>query len=656
MCGLAGVLSTNNIPTTSVLSAMTNAIHHRGPDDHGAWIDSTAGIGLAHARLAIVDLSPAGHQPMKSLSGRFVIAFNGEIYNHLELRAELETNNPGIRWNGHSDTETLLAGFDYWGIHETIKRSVGMFAITIWDKEENNLTLCRDRLGEKPLYYGWQDDIFFFGSELKALTAHPSFNFQINRDAIALFLRHSCIPAPHSIYKNIYKLMPGSLVTVSIANPNPAIEYYWSASQVAKNGISNPLSENEKANVDALEKTLLGAIKLQMAADVPLGAFLSGGIDSSTVVALMQAQSDRPVKTFSIGFHEEQYNEAHYAKAVADHLSTEHTEFYATPEDALEVIPKLAELYDEPFADVSQIPTYLVSKLARQHVTVSLSGDAGDELFCGYNRYLLTNKIWRYLGKMPLWIRNIISACILFFSPSTINAIAGPICRLLPKKYKSLSNQLGDKLHKSANVIKAKNSADLYRRLISIIQDPENYALGSSESATSPPYIDNELHSNNGIEQMMLTDILGYLPNDILTKVDRAAMGVSLETRVPFLDHRVVEFAWRIPMKYKLHNGEGKWILKQILFKYVPQNLIERPKMGFGVPIDSWLRGPLRDWADALLNAERLSSEGFLKPDAVQRLWREHLSGQRNWQYQLWNILMLQLWLEKNLTGKNNAR
>lgn len=655
MCGIAGYLSVRSThEPIQILSKMGSAINSRGPDSAGQWFDTH--VGFAHQRLAIIDVSPAGHQPMRSLSGRFVIAFNGEIYNHLELRTELEKNNAGIIWNGHSDTETLLAGFDYWGIYETIKRSVGMFAIAVWDKEENNLTLIRDRLGEKPLYYGWQDDIFFFGSELKALTAHPSFNCSINRDAIALFLRHSYIPAPHSIYQNIYKLMPGCLATVSIANPTPTIEYYWSASQVAKHGTSNPLPENEKANIDALEKTLLGAIKLQMAADVPLGAFLSGGIDSSTVVALMQAQSDRPVKTFSIGFHEKQYNEAHYAKAVADHLGTEHTEFYATPEDALEVIPKLAELYDEPFADVSQIPTYLVSKLARQHVTVSLSGDAGDELFCGYNRYLLTNKIWRYLGKMPLWIRSIISACILFLSPSTINAVAGPIFRLLPKRYKSLSNQLGDKLHKSANVIKAKDSADLYRRFISLIQDPENYVIGSSESATSPPNINNELDSNNGIEQMMLTDILGYLPNDILTKVDRAAMGVSLETRVPFLDHRVVEFAWRIPMKYKLHNGEGKWILKQVLFKYVPKDLIERPKMGFGVPIDSWLRGPLRGWADALLSAERLSREGYLKPDAVQRLWQEHLSGQRNWQYQLWNILMLQLWLEKNLTGKNDAR
>lgn len=648
MCGLTGVLSANNIPTTSVLSAMTNAIHHRGPDDQGVWIDSTAGIGLAHARLAIVDLSPAGHQPMGFLSGRFVIAFNGEIYNHLELRTELEKNNPRINWKGHSDTETLLAGFDYWGIRETIKRSVGMFAIAVWDKEENNLTLIRDRLGEKPLYYGWQEDIFFFGSELKALTAHPSFNCSINRDAIALFLRHSYIPAPHSIYQNIYKLMPGSLATISIANPTPTIEYYWSASQVAKDGISNPLPEDEKANINALEKTLLGAIKLQMAADVPLGAFLSGGIDSSTVVALMQAQSARPIKTFSIGFHEKQYNEAHYAKAVADHLGTEHTEFYATPEDALEVIPKLAELYDEPFADVSQIPTYLVSKLARQHVTVSLSGDAGDELFCGYNRYLLTNRIWRYLGKMPLWTRNIISSCILFLSPSTIDAVAEPIFRLLPKKYKSLSNQLGDKLHKSANVIKAKDGADLYRRFISLIQDPENYVIGSSESATTPPGINNELQSNNDLEQMMLTDILGYLPNDILTKVDRAAMGVSLETRVPFLDHRVVEFAWRIPMKHKIHNSEGKWILKQILFKYVPKDLIERPKMGFGVPIDSWLRGPLRGWAAALLSTERLKREGFLQSTEVQKLWQEHLLGYRNWQYQLWNILMFQLWLEKH--------
>lgn len=657
MCGFAGIFSSINVPTESALHAMSNAIRHRGPDDNGAWLDAGNGIGLSHARLAIVDISPAGHQPMISHSGRYVIAFNGEIYNHLEIRAELEKASPRkLFWNGHSDTETLLAGFDAWGITATIQRSVGMFAIAVWDKELQTLTLGRDRLGEKPLYYGWQNNTFLFGSELKALATHPSFEGKINRDAITLFLRHSYVPAPLSIYENIYKLMPGSLATISLKNTTPFIEYYWSALTAVKTGIANPISEKAEDNIVALENTLLESIKLQMVADVPLGAFLSGGVDSSTIVALMQAQSNRSVKTFSIGFHEKQYNEAHYAKAIAEHLKTEHTELYATPDDALEVIPKLADLYDEPFADASQIPTHLVSKLAREHVTVSLSGDAGDELFCGYNRYLLTNKVWRHLSKVPLWLRKIISSVIVFIPPHIINTIAKPVIKLLPKKYATLGNQLGDKLHKSAVVMRAKDNRDLYRRFISIIQNPENFVLGITEQPVdNQKDINDDIDNISDIERMMFTDILGYLPNDILTKVDRAAMGVSLETRVPFLDHRVVELAWRIPMQYKLHNGDGKWILKQVLFKYVPKNLIERPKMGFGVPIDSWLRGPLRTWAETLINKERLDKEGFLVSHEVRKLWTEHLSGQRNWQYQLWNILMFQLWLEKHYSRINNA-
>lgn len=653
MCGLAGILSISQAPTESVLSSMANAIHHRGPDDQGIWIDSSTGIGLSHARLAIVDLSPAGHQPMQSLSGRFVIAFNGEVYNHLDLRNELNQARE-FSWRGHSDTETLLAGFEIWGVEETIKKAVGMFAIAVWDKDQKNLTLIRDRLGEKPLYFGWQNDIFFFGSELKALKAHPLFDSSINRDAITLFLRHSCIPAPFSIYKNINKLIPGGMVTISLQDKNLSIRSYWSAADAANTGIANRLEQNDEVAVDLLDDILRDAVKLQMAADVPLGAFLSGGIDSSTIVALMQAQSTEPVKTFSIGFHEEQYNEAHFAKEVAAHLGTQHTELYVKPEDALEVIPKLAKLYDEPFADVSQIPTYLVAKLARQHVTVSLSGDAGDELFCGYNRYLLTEKIWRHLGKTPRWLRKFIASVITSVSAENINKISRIIFSVLPKKYSLLGNQIGDKLHKGANVIVAENNFDLYRRLVSLIPNPEEYVIGSHEpsSVFSEP---NHLPASN-IEQMMLTDIKSYLSDDILVKVDRAAMGVSLETRVPFLDHRVVEFAWRIPLSQKLRDGKGKWLLRQVLYKYVPKSMIERPKMGFGVPIAIWLRGPLKEWAEKLINEERLKKEGFLQPEPVRKLWKEHLSGQRNWQYQLWHILMFQLWLEnQNLDNGNGT-
>jgi len=633
MCGFAGFLGgIDNV----ALARMAAAIIHRGPDSSGVWVDEQAQISLAHRRLSILDLSEAGHQPMVSPSCRYVIVFNGEVYNHLELRKELNCN-----WRGHSDTETLLAGFDAWGIEATIKKSIGMFAFAIWDQQEKTLTLGRDRLGEKPLYYGWQGENFLFGSELKALRAHPAFNAKIDRNSLALFMRHGYVPAPYSIYQNIAKLPPASLLTVSLQNKKPIITTYWSGAEVSKNGVANQFKGTSVQAVDALENLLKDAIKQQMVADVPLGAFLSGGIDSSTVVALMQAQSARPIKTFTIGFNEEAYNEAKHAKAVAQHLRTEHTELYITPQQAMAVIPKLPTLYDEPFADSSQIPTFLVAQLAKQYVTVSLSGDAGDELFSGYNRYKLTASIWSKISHFPLPLRNVLATVLTSISPSVWDKIASAI------HFRNFAN-LGDKIHKGSNTLHSKDIADLYMKFVSQWNEPEELVIGGQEPATLLTGNIPDLAGLSDIEKMMALDMLTYLPDDILAKVDRAAMGVSLETRVPFLDHRVVEFAWQLPMEYKLREGKTKWALREVLYRHVPKELIERPKMGFGVPIANWLRSELRDWAEDLLSEERLTREGYFNPAPIRKKLAEHLSGKRNWQHQLWNVLMFQAWLQEH--------
>ena len=650
MCGLTGFFQLRALGSevhTETVRRMADRLLHRGPDDEGVWVDEVAGIALAHRRLSILDLSPAGHQPMASASGRYVIAFNGEIYNHLDLRAALAKADAGetalINWRGHSDTETLLAGFDAWGIRGTIERCVGMFAFAVWDRKERVLTLGRDRLGEKPLYYGRQGANFIFGSELKALKAHPSFQADIDRDALSLFMRHNYIPAPHSIYQGIYKLQPGHFLTVSAERHEPVINAYWSLCDVAESGCRNSLDGSAQDVTDELERLLKSAVRQQMMADVPLGAFLSGGIDSSTVVALMQAQSDRPVKTFTIGFNEEGYNEAVHAKSVARHLGTEHTELYVMPQQALDVIPKLPNLYCEPFADSSQIPTFLVSQLAKQHVTVSLSGDAGDELFSGYNRYVLGQKLWGKLSRVPVGLRAVAASGIRALSPGTWNSIARPFQAMAPNSLR-LAN-IGDKVHKGAGVLAARRIDDLYLGLLTH-WNPDEIVLNGREPATvlngRPPL----LSGLNDVQRMMALDAMTYLPDDILVKVDRASMGVSLESRVPFLDHRVVEFAWRIPQSMKLRNGVGKWILREVLYRHVPKELIERPKMGFGVPIDVWLRGPLKDWAEALLDEGRLRREGFFNPSPIRAKWAEHLSGKRNWQYLLWDVLMFQAWLE----------
>lgn len=655
MCGLSGFLAPADWPrdAAGLARRMADTLRHRGPDDAGVWVDEGAGVALAHRRLAILDISPAGHQPMASDSGRYVIAFNGEIYNHLDLRRELETSGAAPFWRGHSDTETLLAALGAWGIEAALKRCVGMFVFALWDRESRTLTLARDRLGEKPLYYGWQGKTFLFGSELKALKAHPAFRAEINRDALALFLRHNAIPAPYSIYRGIHKLPPGTFLQIdaedalspgSSPRGRGGITPYWSARSVAEAGQRNLFRGSDAEAVTELERLLGQAVGGQMVADVPLGAFLSGGIDSTTVVALMQAQSSRPVKTFTIGFSEAGYNEAEHAHAVARHLGTEHTELYVTPQDAMDVIPSLAAIYDEPFADSSQIPTCLVSRLARAHVTVSLSGDGGDELFGGYNRYFWARNIWRKLGWLPHPLRAALAGALTTLPPAAWNTAFHQLERWLPNRLRYANP--GDKLHKVAEILAVRSPEEIYLGLVSHWKHPAQLVPGSVEPPTLLTDPAHRVDLPDFEHRMMLLDTVTYLPDDILTKVDRAAMSVSLETRVPLLDHRVLEFAWTLPLDMKLRHGQGKWLLRQVLYRHVPQTMMERPKMGFGVPIDVWLRGPLKAWAADLIEPGRLAREGFLDPARIQRKWAEHQSGSRNGAYYLWDVLMFQAWLQ----------
>lgn len=664
MCGLTGFWNLHQqdiTKVTRIAEAMAGQLSHRGPDGHGVWV--AEGLALAHRRLAILDLSEAGHQPMISACGRYIIVLNGEIYNHPDLRAELEIEGVAAEWRGHSDTETLLAGIAHWGLEATLKRATGMFALALWDRKARCLYLARDRFGEKPLYYGWAGQTFVFGSELKALRVHPDFAAKVCREALAQYLRFTYIPAPRSIYRGIFKLEPGCILAIDGAPPEAApeipvrpgarfgtlsISRYWSLGKVIESGAHDPIHD-ENEGLNRLEAVLGQAVRQQLTSDVPLGAFLSGGVDSSTIVALMRQHASGPVKTFTVGFAEAGFDESPHARAVARHLGTEHTELMVAEAETRAVIPALPELYDEPFADSSQIPTHLVCRAARAHVTVALSGDAGDELFGGYNRYFWGPRIWNRLAWIPFPLRRVLGKAMTGVSVAGWDRVGAGLDRIRPGT--GGIARVGDKAQKLAvRLSHVKNMDDLYLSLVSEWRDPAALIRAEGGRVSEPESLLDDPLPRAGVEtaqaRMMFRDAMTYLPDDILCKVDRAAMGAGLETRAPFLDHHVAELAWQLPMSMKIRGNEGKWALRQILYRYVPRELIERPKAGFGIPVGQWLRGPLRDWAEALLDPRRLAAEGYLDSAQVSAIWQEHLCGRRDWTPRLWTILMFQAWLE----------
>jgi asparagine synthase (glutamine-hydrolysing) len=640
MCGIAGMVdwraATSGDALRSIAEAMIETVRHRGPDAGDVWVEAEGGVALGQRRLAIIDLSPGGAQPMHSADRRFVITFNGEIYNYRDIRRELQAAGHSMR--SDSDTEVLLEACALWGVEAAIERAIGMFAFALWDRKTRSLTLARDRLGIKPLYYAATPERILFASQLKAFRPAPHWKPTIDEDAVVGYLRHAYIAQPRTIYREAEKLAPGHILTLR-GGSTPSPKCFWDLRGIAAAGQrrNDPVPDPREA-ADRLDALLRDSVKLRMIADVPLGAFLSGGIDSSTVVALMQAQSTRSVKTFSIGFHESGYDEAQCAKQVAAHLGTDHTEFYVEPRHALDVIPHLADWFDEPFADPSQIPTYLVSELTRKHVTVALSGDGGDELFAGYNRYVWAERLARAVNLVPRPLRGASAAALRALAPQTWNRLFG----FVPAAWRPALP--GDKLHKITTLLDNPQPDAIYRRLVSQWERPEEVAAAGREPR-GPLWDPTIAHDfPDLVPRMQLLDMITYLPDDILTKVDRATMAVGLEGRVPLLDHRVVAYSWSLPLEFKLRGGRSKWLLRQVLDRYVPRSLIDRPKMGFGVPIDAWLRGPLREWAESLLAPARLASDGFVRVEPVRQAWREHLEGSRNWQYPLWTVLMLQAW------------
>ena len=619
---------------------MTLRLAHRGPDDSGLWHDAAAGVALGFRRLSIIDTSAAGHQPMHSASGRYAMVYNGEVYNFEAIRAELQQSGNAPSWRGHSDTEVMLAAVEAWGLDAAVQRFVGMFAIALWDSRERQLHLVRDRMGVKPLYYAPAANALLFGSELKAMTVAEEFPHAVNRDAVALYMRYGYVPGPYTIYENVWKVAPGTIVTIDAQGARSEREY-WSLRDVITRATANRFAGSDEEALEEVHRVAAESVKLRMISDVPLGVFLSGGVDSSLVASLMQAESSAPVKTFTIGFSEQEYDEAPYAKAVARHLGTDHTELYVTPSDAMDVIPKLPDIYDEPFADSSQIPTYLVSRLARQKVTVSLSGDGGDEFFAGYHRYFLGRMLWDKVTRIPRVTRPVASAALRAVPIGTWNTLLSPRRRFVPRSLRR--ERAGERIHKLARAMVSHNPDWLYHEIVSqwvgVVEGVHPLPLGITTPG-SWPRIDDYT------ERMMYFDQISYLPDDILVKVDRASMAVSLEAREPLLDHRLIELAWRLPLGMKLRHGGGKWILKKLLSRYVPDSLIERPKMGFGMPVDHWLRGPLRDWAESLLDERRLRQEGFFRVDAVRAKWKDHAAGSGEWQQYVWTVLMFQAWLD----------
>jgi asparagine synthase (glutamine-hydrolysing) len=644
MCGIAGFVDskgrTDRHGLESMAARMAGALAHRGPDDHGVWADPEASVALGHRRLSILDLSPAGHQPMLSPAGRFVISYNGEIYNCEEIRQELRQANPSLAFRGHSDTEVMLAAFEQWGIEASLERMNGMFAFALWDREERTLLLARDRLGEKPLYYGTAGSVFLFASELKALREHPAFDAEVDRDALVRYLQFSCIPSPDSIYRGIHKLPPGMILRYKSGAVH--VSSFWSLRACVEEAESHPFAGSEADAIAELDGLLRDAVRLRMHSDVPLGAFLSGGIDSSLIVALMQAQSNRPVRTFTIGFEDATHDEAPEARAVARHLRTEHTELYVGPAEAIALVDRLPEVYDEPFADSSQLPTLLISQLARQHVTVSLSGDGGDEVFGGYNRYTWGGRLWNSLRHTPRPLRRLTAAALTGLEPRQWDTVFGVLGPILPKRFRQRTP--GYKLHQLARLLPSLDPGDMYRKMATHWQPSEGVVreTNSSLPATEQAWIAQPEFSLAA----MYLDTITYLPDDILAKLDRASMAFGLESRIPYLDPRVVQFAWRLPLAMKVRAGCGKWILRQVLGRYVPPQLVERSKMGFGIPLDSWLRTSLRDWAEALLDPRRLQEEGFFDVTMIRNKWDAHQQGRGNWQYHLWDVLMFQSWLE----------
>lgn len=638
MCGIAGLLDfkTRTPQDTLIADAirMAATLHHRGPDEGNAWADAEAGAALGHRRLSIVDLSAAGRQPMASASGRYVIAYNGEIYNAPELRASLPPDHP---WRGHSDTEVLLEVIDAWGLEQALSRSVGMFAIALFDRRTRTLSLVRDRLGKKPLYYTRQNGLFLFGSELRALRAHPRFEARICRKALSGYIRRGYYLHPETVYESVYQLEPGHILTVT-ADGTLANTPYWTLAGQIEAARRAPFTGTPAEAVAALEEILTSAVTSRMVADVPLGAFLSGGIDSSAVAALMQANSSRPVRTFSIGFDDPAYDESPHARAVAEHLGSDHTGFRVSSDEARAVIPQLPDLYDEPFADASQIPTYLVAHLARQSVTVALSGDGGDELFAGYNRYHQGEALRRKARALPAPARRVLAAALLATRPTTLDAAS----RLIPARHRPPA--LGEKLHKLARILTL-DGRDAYLALTSHWPDPNAIVTGAAANAkTGIEAAALEALLPDPVERMQAYDTLGYLPAGVMTKVDRATMAASLEARAPLLDHRVLDFAWTLPLSLKLRDGSSKWVLRQLLYRHVPQSLIDRPKAGFAIPIGAWLRGPLRDWAEDLLDAKRLADGGFLNPAPIHQAWSDHQAGRTDRSAALWTILMFEAW------------